>query len=238
MKYFNVSIHDVTSSFLNQVKQISNLLTELGIKKPTYLIIPKYHGKDDIISYANEIKDIIGNHEIAMHGYTHSGKHDWVLSYMKLFTDNEGEFISFHESRIRIALGLDILRKAKLEPKGFVPPAWLINKEDIKLFCDSCFTFLNTRLYIYDLKHKKRYRSPVLTFSSRGLLQTLSIHAFKPANYIFKNYGIIRIAIHPKDIDTPKKIKIIKQVIKDIKNKREEVYFSEFIERSQQIESM
>ncbi len=232
MKYFNVSIHDVTSSSLKQVQQISSLLTELGINKITYLVVPKYHDEDNIILYSNELKSIIGTHEIAMHGYTHNGKKTFPLSYMKLFTDGEGEFISTLELRIRVILGLDILKKAELNPKGFVPPAWLINHYDIKLFTDSCFNFLNTRLYIYDLKNDKRYRSPVLVFSSRGILQALSIYAFKPMNFIFKNYKIVRIAIHPKDIEMPKKVKIIKDTIKYMKKKREEIYFSEYLSRS------
>lgn len=233
MKYFNVSIHDVTSSSLNQAKKISDLLRELDIKKPTYLVVPKYHGEDDIISNANDLKSVIGNNEIAMHGYTHNGKKDRALSYMKLFTDGEGEFISSSELRIRIVLGLDILRKAKLDPKGFVPPAWLIDKDNIKLFWDSCFAFLNTRLYIYNLRNGKRYKAPVLTFSSRKLLEALSIHTFKAISFMFGNHDMIRIAIHPKDMDSPKKIRLIKDILKNMKNKREEIYFSEFIQRSQ-----
>jgi hypothetical protein len=238
MKYFNVSIHDVTSSSLSQVKRISDLLTELNIKKPTYLVIPKYHGEDDIIPYANDLKNIIGNNEIAMHGYTHKGKKHWLLSYMKLFTDGEGEFISASELRIRIVLGLDILKKAELNPKGFVPPAWLIDKDNIKLFWDSFFTFLNTRSYIYDLKNGKRYKAPVLTFSSRRILKTLSIHAFKATSFMFRKHNMIRIAIHPKDIDSSKKIRLIKDILKNMKNKREEIYFSEFINGVNIIENM
>jgi len=232
MKYFNISIHDVTSSSLSQVKRISDLLNELGVEKTTYLVIPKYHGEDEIIHCIDDLKSVIGNHEIAMHGYTHNGKQNWSFSYMKLFTDGEGEFISSSELRIRIVLGLDILKKVELNPTGFVPPAWLINKDDIKLFGDSCFAFLNTRLFIYDLKNGKRYKSPVLTFSSRGLLQSLSIHTFKTVNFMFKKYNMIRIAIHPKDIDMPRKVKLIKEIVRDMKKTREELYFSEFIQRS------
>lgn len=231
MKYFNVSIHDVTPSSLDQVKAISNLLSELGIEKITYLVIPKYHGEDDIAHHVDDLKNIIGKNEIAMHGYTHNGKKNWALSYMKLFTDGEGEFISYSELRIRIVLGLDILKKAELIPKGFVPPAWLINDDAIKLFWDSSFDFLNTRSYIYDLKNGKRYRAPVLTFSSRGILQTLSIHTIKTANLIFKNCDMIRIAIHPKDVEMPKKIRIIKDIVMNMKKNRKEMFFSEFIQR-------
>lgn len=229
MKYFNISIHDVTSSSLSQVEQISKLLNELHIEKPTYLVIPKYHGKDDIIAHAKKLKSIIGNHEIAMHGYTHKSKPVWKFSYKKLFSENEGEFAEETDLMTRISLGLDILRKTNLEPKGFIPPAWLIRNNSIKLFYNSCFAFLNTRSYIYDLRNMRRYRSPVLTFSSRGILQKLSIITFKVMCFTFRNYNMIRIAIHPKDIEMTKKVNIIRDVVIYMKHEREEVYFSEFI---------
>lgn len=230
MKYFNVSIHDVTASSLDLVKRISEMLFEFGIEKMTYLVVPKYHNKENIIDYGDKIRKIIGNNEIAMHGYTHKGIKDWIFSYKRLLTDGEGEFVSFSDLRIRINMGIEIMRKAEIKPSGFIPPAWLIKSKDIKLFKDSDFKFLNTRHYIYNLKNGEKHFSPVLTFSSRGLLQKLSILAYKPYSNLAMIYKILRIAIHPRDIDCPQKTKLLQEFIIKLKRTREETYFSEFID--------
>ncbi len=237
-KFFNVSIHDVTPSFLNHVKLISDLLSDLGIKKITYLVIPNYHGKENILRCVDELKRLIGKNEIALHGYTHLGRKDWLFSYRKLLTDNEGEFVSFSNIKYRIDQGLCIARSAGINPIGFIPPAWLIKKSDIDLFLDYYFIFLNTRFYIYDLRNRKRYKSPVLTFSSRGLLKKISIHTFKVMQLMVDKYDITRIALHPKDLETQEKVKIITDVIKKMKDSRSEIFFSEFIKWRQQVEGL
>lgn len=231
MKYFNVSVHDVTESSLNQVERISEFLSGLGIEKITYLVVPKYHNKENAIHCKDELRRIIRNNEVAIHGYTHNGIKDWIFSYKRLLTDGEGEFVSFADLKIRINLGLEIIEKAGLKPMGFIPPAWLIKDKDVSLFKDTKLKFLNTRHYIYNLKTGKKYRSPVLTFSSRGLLEKLSIFVYKPYSKLLNPYKMLRLAIHPKDIDCPKKVEILEQLIDKLKSSREEIFFSEFVNR-------
>ncbi len=227
MKYFNVSIHDVTGKSIQEVQKISDFLYDLGITKITYLIIPHYHGYECLDNFKYKIKELVKNQEVVLHGFTHKGNATNKFSYRKLLTDGEGEFISYNDLQDRIKLGISIFESIGIKAVGFIPPAWLIKKKDIPKI--KGFDFLNTRYFIYDFKNNLRYISPVLVFSSRGILQTLSIKFFKPSFAFLPWFNIIRIAIHPCDLQVTKKIKLLEDVIIKLKNKRSDIHFSEYI---------
>lgn len=237
-RYFNIAVHDVTASSYEQIEKIHSFLSALGIKKATYLIIPKYHDKESIHDIKDKLKILTSGQEIALHGYTHKGKYTPRYSVMKLITDGEGEFISYADLKERLARGIGLLQEAGIPPIGFIPPAWLIHKKDISFLNSYPFKFLNTRHFIYDLVNKKRYFAPVVTYSSRGLLQTLSIAVFKVHLALIEPCRLIRIAIHPNDIDTPTKMHILKDVLIRLKKSREEILFSEFIKQENPVENM
>ena len=237
-RYFNIAVHDVTASSIEQIEKIQSFLNALDIKKATYLIIPKYHDKESIHEIKDRLKILACGQEIALHGFTHKGKPTAPYSAMKLITDGEGEFISYADLKERLARGIGLLQEARIPPIGFIPPAWLIHKKDISVLYSYPFTFLNTRHFVYDLVNKKRYLAPVVTYSSRGLLQTLSIAVFKVHLALIEPCKLIRIAIHPKDIDMPKKMHILKDELIRLKKSRDEILFSEFIKQENPIENM
>lgn len=227
MKFFNVSIHDVAGKSIQEVQKISDFLYGLGITKITYLIIPHYHGCERLDNFKNKIKELVRNQEVVLHGYTHKGNPTSRFSYKKLLTDGEGEFISYNDLQNRIRLGISIFDSIGIKAVGFIPPAWLIKKKNISKI--KGFDFLNTRCFIYDFKNNVRYLSPVLVFSSRGILQSLSINAFKPSLMFLSWVNIIRIAIHPCDLQVAKKMKLLEETIIKLKSKRSDIHFSEYI---------
>ncbi|SNR82219.1 DUF2334 domain-containing protein [Desulfurobacterium atlanticum] len=236
MEFFNVSIHDVTKSSLSKVKRIKELLMEEGIEKITYLLIPNYHRGETITEIKEEIQELVSNGEPVLHGYTHKGKEYFKLSPMKLFTSNEGEFISFSEEELkkRLRKGKKILEEIGIRPKGFIPPAWLIKKSTIKTLKEEGFEFATNRYFVFNLKNEQKQFSPVVTFSCREPIQWLSKELFLLQTDLYARFlKAVRIAIHPCDIDNTEKVNLIKKAINDLKAVGQEKFLNEIAKGGQ-----
>lgn len=214
MKYINVSIHDLTKSNLNQVRQLMKVLGEEGVENITLLIIPFYHYIESITEICDEIKQLTGRREIVLHGYTHLGLKFSALSYKRFFTSYEGEFVCFRDIAHRLQEGLQLLDGCGLKPSGFIPPAWLMRKEDFNTLKRFNIRFTTDRMYLYDLQTDKRHFSPVIAFSSRKLIQELSMLYVAGVNRLISNLKLLRIALHPPDVDSKTKMRLISSIIK------------------------
>jgi len=232
MESFNVSIHDVTKSSLSKVKRIKELLMEEGIEKITYLLIPNYHEKETLTEVREEIKEVISDGEPVLHGYTHKGKEYFKLSPMKLFTSNEGEFVSFEEKELkeRIRKGKKMLEKLGINPKGFIPPAWLIRKTTLKTLKEEGFEFATNRYFIFNLKINQKLFSPVVTFSCREPIQWLSKELFLLQTDLYARFlKAVRVAIHPCDIDDNEKVNLIKKAVNDLRSSGKQKFLNEIV---------
>lgn len=229
MKYINISIHDVTKSTLNQVKEIVRVLGEEGVKKITFLVVPYYHGKEKITEICDELIHLVGQNEVVLHGYTHLGLKFSRFSYKILFTGYEGEFVSFKDTSIRLKEGLRLFDGCKIKPSGFIPPAWLMRKKEFETLRNFDFKFTTDRRYVYDLQTGKRYFSPVITFSSRKPLQELSILYTICATRLTFGLKLLRVALHPPDINSKLKLRMILNIIRK-NSHRKHTTLSDFID--------
>ncbi len=205
----NVSIHDVTKSNLKDVQTLLELLDNLSVKKITLLLIPFYHEKESL----EEIKDWLYEHlegkEIVLHGYTHkSGKFN---DFRDFLTRQEGEFAYYNDLEDRLNKAIKILKDLGLNNEGFIPPAWLINKEGLDILKKFGFSFTTNRLHILDLKNDRKIFSPVLSFGSTGILKSISINTFKLQTFLLKQLRlpVLRLALHPVDAKDKTKLKLI-----------------------------
>mgnify|MGYP001772903250 CR=1 FL=1 len=209
----NVSIHDITKSNLEMIEELLEFLNNLGVEKLTFLLIPFYHEKESLFEIKQWLDENIKDNEVVLHGYTHkSGK---FYSYKDLFTNQEGEFAYYQDTEERIKKGLEMLKSLGYKPEGFIPPAWLMKKSDFQLLKKYGFKFTTDRRFVYDLKNDKKILSPVLSFGSRGFIETLSVISFKRYFSILKllNPVVIRIALHPVDAVNKKKLKLVKDIL-------------------------
>lgn len=229
MKYINISIHDITKSNLPLVKDTVHFLRSIDIDKLTFLLIPKYHNIEVISEIIDDIRPIIQGGEVVLHGYTHLGKRFSPLSYRNIFTNTEGEFISFDDIYSRIINGLRIFAECNITARGFIPPAWLMRREDFNLLKKFNLRFTTDRIYIYDLEKDCRYFSPVLTFSSRKVIKQFSLLYFYTAGRLLKNINIVRVAIHPQDVKSNLKLSIIEDFINSNKD-RNMVFLEEYLD--------
>ncbi|MEZ0323879.1 MAG: polysaccharide deacetylase family protein [Hydrogenothermaceae bacterium] len=232
MKFLNVSIHDVTASNEEYIMSIIDILENIGIDKISFLVVPYFHSKEKIYDISDDLKEIILKNEVVLHGYTHSGERFSFFSYKNLLTNKEGEFLSYKDTEDRIAKGLEILRSFGFNPCGFIPPAWLMRKEDFSILKSLGFRFTTDRLRIYDIQNEKSFFSPVLTFSSRSFMEEPSIYYFKFTGIFVKTFlNIVRVAIHPPDVKNRRKIQILNEFIKSLDNFKL-VYFEEILNLS------
>lgn len=229
MKYLNVSIHDITASKLVLVEGLVEFLKSLKIEKISLLIVPKHHDVESVSEIIDRIKPLTEKNEIVLHGYTHLGKRFSKLSYKNIFTDNEGEFVSFEDTEERIIKGIEVLKENGLMPEGFIPPAWLMRKDDFKVLKKFGFRFTTDRRYVYDLQTGKKYFSPVITFSSRRFIEGLSLSYVFISKKFIKNFSLLRIALHPNDINSSRKTNLIGEIIRT-NRQRKVVSLKEFLD--------
>ncbi|WP_028950606.1 polysaccharide deacetylase family protein [Sulfurihydrogenibium subterraneum] len=209
----NVSIHDITKSNLEMIEELLEFLNNLGVENLTFLLIPFYHEKGSLFEIKQWLYENIKDNEVVLHGYTHkSGK---FYSYKDLLTNQEGEFAYYQDTEERIKKGLEMLKSLGYNPEGFIPPAWLMKKSDFQLLKKYGFKFTTDRRFVYDLENNKKILSPVLSFGSRGFIETLSVISFKRHFSILKllNPVVIRIALHPVDVLNKKKLKLVKDIL-------------------------
>lgn len=210
----NVSIHDLTKSTLNQVRELVRVLREEGVKNITFLVVPRYHEKEAITDICDEIRQLAGQNEIVLHGYTHLGQRFPAFSYRRFFTGYEGEFVCFRDIKERLQEGLRLFEECRLKPAGFIPPAWLMRKEDFDTLRDLNLRFTTDRRYLYDLHTGKKHFSPVVAFSSRSPIQELSILYVAGAIRLSSGLKLLRVALHPPDVSSKTKIKLITGLIR------------------------
>jgi predicted deacetylase len=210
----NVSIHDITRSNIEMVEDLLDFLQNFGIEKISFLLIPYYHEKESLTQIKDWLSSNIKDNEVILHGYTHkSGKFN---DYRDFLTNQEGEFAFYNDIENRVVKGLKILSEIGYYPEGFIPPAWLMKKDDFKILKKYGFKFTTDRRFIYDLVNDKKIFSPVLSFGGRGFLEKLSIFTFKKQVEIMKilKVPIFRVAIHPVDVLNKEKLILLTDFFK------------------------
>ncbi len=222
-KLLNISIHDVCPSNLENVMAIRNLLSENGITRISFLLIPFYHEKESLLDIKSQIKELIKDNEAILHGYTHMSRDFKNFDYRKLLTNKEAEFLLEENLSLRLDKGIRMLKDLGITPEGFIAPAWLFRKEVFGLLREKGFSFTTDRRYIYDIKNNKAIFSPVISFGSRGFIEKLSIFSFERMFLLVKRLKVVRVALHPVDILNSSKVYRLLKVLDYIKKEGFEI---------------
>lgn len=210
----NVSIHDITKSNVEMVDDLLEFLNNFNVEKITFLLIPYYHEKESLFEIKDWLLNNVKDNEVVLHGYTHkSGK---LKNFKDFLTNNEAEFEYYTDIEDRILKGLKILGDLGYHPEGFIPPGWLMRKQDFTILKKYNFKFTTDRRYIYNLQTDKKIFSPVLSFGGRGFFERLSIFAFDKQVKMMKalKIPIFRIALHPVDATNKEKLYLLTQFFK------------------------
>ena len=238
-----VSLHDISPQTRPVCTRAMEELTALGVRHVSLLVIPDHHHQGHI---RNDLglcvwlaKLAQAGHEIVIHGYYHQRPRRSAETLVekattRVYTADEGEFYDLERETARA-----LFRQARAEFKsvglgatGFIAPAWLLNREaETALREEGCE--YTTRLgSVSDLQRKRKYRSQSLVWSVRsGWRQRMSRvwNAF-----LFRRNGrqpLLRIAIHPADLEHPATWKQIRALISRALADREALTYVEWIRR-------
>lgn len=202
-KYAIVAVHDVTPRFMNKVMKIDYFLGKTGISDFSYLVIPKFHGKDNQdISKDEAFADIMEGtgQELVLHGYTHSN----------LLIEDEF-FTSYKSAWLKLLEGRRIFRQCfGYRPKGFIPPMWTISRAALKAVREAGLYYTSSNKHFYDLRDDIKIRSTLVV---RGNIMALP----STFNTLFRRKSLVEVALHPQDM-MPKR-RLISMLINHLKNK-------------------
>lgn len=187
-KYAVVAIHDVCPKYFSRVVRLSRLLSGLGVRDFSFLVIPRRHDKDSQDIRAR--RDFAGflkaqERDLVMHGVTH----------FNLFLDDEFTGVKYAAALRRLEQGAVIFKEAfGFKPAGFIPPMWMLNRASLHAVTDAGFEYTSTQKFFYDLKRGEKQKSTVVLRG--GLLFFPSL-----LNSVFKTgkSQLIQIALHPQD---------------------------------------
>lgn len=207
-----VSIHDVTPALETPVRALWRLCEERGVI-PALLVVPDWHGRAPLagapafLAWVRGCAD--GGSELFLHGYRHDedalprGWRDALRAWGR--TDREGEFLTldYAAARERIARGLDVFAEQRLQPIGFVPPAWLAREQGFRAAADLGLMVSEDARTIR-LAGGLRRASPVVRWSGRTPLRARGSALVAAARWrLQRSAPIVRIALHPADLAHP-----------------------------------
>jgi predicted deacetylase len=218
-----VSLHDVSPHTWDSCKRILAELQRIGISTTSLLVIPDHHGRGPVVKNAafcgwlkNQVAD---GHEAVLHGYHHRReprpaetlRDRWITAH---YTAGEGEFfdLSYDAARELAARGLNEFKQIGLAPSGFIAPAWLLGQDAERAIGDLGFAYTTRIGGVLDLRTRQLHRSQSLCWSVRSAWRRGMSLAWNASLFRrLTDSPLLRIAIHPVDIDHPR---IIAQIMR------------------------
>ncbi len=228
MNYAIIELHDVSPYYKKEFLSALELLEDIGIDKYTLLVVPYFWEMSSLISdtdFVRLVKEI--KKEVVLHGYTHKGK-----SHI-LWTDGEGEFggLDLYETYRRVQEGIEIFQSVGLVAEFFVPPAWIGNVYLEDVLYAFCFRGVAYRFFVRDIETNTCIQSPVITFSNRHLLSWFSIKSVSILKSLYKKSRVLRLALHMADFRDERKVKLWREILREIKNVRRFISYEELFSK-------
>lgn len=206
-----VTIHDVAPPMMPKVRRLWELCAARGVR-PGLLVVPDWHGawpiEQDADCVAWTRARAAEGAEIFLHGSRHDevgvprGLGDHLRALGR--TNREGEFLTLRHDRARalIDAGLARLRALRLNPIGFVPPAWLARPDTHTAVRDAGLAVSEDDGTIYAFAAGRTIASPVVRWSSRGAFRAYGSLVQAQLRWTLqRGSGVVRIALHPADLD-------------------------------------
>jgi predicted deacetylase len=224
-----VALHDVTPFHLPRLVRAEALFRELGIAKATYLFVPAYHGQEPadrdpaFVAWCRAERPF--RIDWQLHGYYHredpnAAAQGGSLSdrlKRRFLTAGEGEFLALDaaEQRQRLERGREIFRRClEREPEGFVAPAWLFNAALAPTLRELGFRLTEDFRRVVAIDRGRDVASPVVTWATRTWLRKYGSLATAPLVARFAaGAPVLRVAVHPFDLDHAVTVKSIRRVL-------------------------
>ena len=237
-KLLVVSIHDVSPATWKKVRMILDQLESIGIKNRSLLLVPNFQGNAPIDQAEPEfqswLEQVQKADEICLHGYTHQAEEIRGSVFSRIiatfYTNREGEFYQLTREAMkeRLQQGLEHFKNAGLHPTGFVAPAWLLGPAAETLLKEAGFLY-TTRLGSMELfKPGQKIKAPTLCYSVRSGWRRILSRLWNPFLFQWsKEVPLLRVAIHPVDIDHPEVFQQILDLLKKATRTRQVVTYEQ-----------
>ena len=209
-----VTVHDVTPAHAERVRRIFDFLSAAGITQYALFVVPQWHGEWHLERHA-EFTALLRERaargaEIFLHGLRHDEhgtRRSWAQE-VRAFgrTDGEGEFLALPpaEAGARMDRGREILRAAGLTPVGFVPPAWLHGRDWRRLLRERGLAYSESSWAVCDVTAGRRIRASAFCWSTLAPWHPPAGALLAAARCrVQARAPLLRVAIHPPDIDSP-----------------------------------
>ena len=211
------SIHDVTPYHLARLERLVPMVENvLGRGKFALLVVPDFHGQgrlDKDSAFGKRLRAWADDGcEIFLHGFTHldDAVHTSKNAALKArrLTAGEGELLGldFDEASRKLIEGRKMVEDITGRPvAGFVAPAWLYSAQSLHALAEQGFTLCESHFRVWNPQNAQVYvRGPVITYASRTPTRMLSSLLWsRIATVILSQSKVVRLAVHPHDVDAP-----------------------------------
>ncbi|MEY3748368.1 MAG: DUF2334 domain-containing protein [Actinobacteria bacterium] len=206
-----VSIHDVAPATFERSVRILKILESRGIRA-SMLVIPGYwqdHGpvkNDDFARWLREAE--CRGHELVQHGTHHvsfRNRRGLRARIGRLIGRGCEEFwdITPEEAYERARQGRALLESIGVRPRGFISPAWLSSRGTLGALRSLGFEYSTSHTRVIDLVSSCSLRAVAL---SQRPGSTSTVVAALLVRFVglmaVRSNKIVRVAIHPKDLDS------------------------------------
>lgn len=235
---FLVSLHDVTPRHEKAVENILEFLRSLGLPPVPLLVVPDFHGAWPLDEHPGFVERLLDwkklGHELVLHGYGHLERSEDAALPTTLagrlrrqfLTAGEGEFLNLgpEAATERLRAGLAMWDRCGLgKVEGFVAPAWLFCKTLPHALWSQGFSWTEDHQGIH-FAVDPFVRAPVITWASRDPARRIGSRLYAQAALShWRRESLIRIAIHPHDLDHPTLVRSIESTLRAALRQREVV---------------
>ena len=220
-----VSLHDVSPHTRPACERILAELAALGVHAVSLLVIPDHHHRghflDDPVGCEWLRAQMRSGHEAIMHGYFHqrtrrAGETPMAMAMTRIYTADEGEFYDLDRVTARdlVVKGREEFRRVGLDPRGFIAPAWLLGAEAETALRELGIEYTTLLGRVVDFKGDTAHASQSLVWSVRSAWRRGVSRLWNA--FLFRRLAtnpLMRISIHPVDIEHPASWRQIRTLI-------------------------
>ncbi|MCO5995476.1 DUF2334 domain-containing protein [Actinoallomurus rhizosphaericola] len=207
-----VSVHDVAPATAEQTRRWCADADSLGISVSLLVIPGPWRGPSlaDEPGYAEVLRARVERgDELVLHGWSHrAGPEGSVLrrSVGRAVARGAAEFAALDEAQAaeRLRAGRTVLRELGLTTSGFTPPGWLASPAAGRALRRAGFRYTTSHFGVHDLWTGRLKRGFALSHRPGGAGERLgAVLVEEWARRRASRGGLVRIALHPDDLDRP-----------------------------------
>jgi predicted deacetylase len=228
-----VSIHDVAPATWPDCLRLVQAIRAVADMPLTWLVVPHYHFRPERSAAMEACLDasLARGDELCLHGYSHldteAGGGGLRSRFLRnVYTRREGEFAALEEAeaRRRLELGRAWFAERGWNPRGFVPPAWLLGEGAWRALRASDFDYTTTFSHFHCLGSGKALLSPSMVYAARNRSgRILSPRVADATAAMLVRKPLVRFSLHPPDARYPELVRHIQQVLERLLTAREAV---------------